>query len=303
MDYRTTAFIWRWAAALGLLVVLSACTSSNELIRPVSSPPNTPTQTPTPVASPSSTPDIPITPTIDTCPSIPGQIVKGVADSALLAKPMSYDVYLPPCYDKKPEIRYPTLYLLHGQTYNEDQWIRLGVPSVMDKLISVGDISPFLIVFPYDYSYLQPRQYPFEAVFMNTLVPQIDATYRTIPDAAHRAVGGLSRGGAWALHLGIHHPDVFGTIGAHSPAIFYTDVGSLPLILRDIPQEQLPRLYLDIGDADEELHNMLNFKNFLDEHDIPYEWHAYIGFHDETYWAAHVESYLQWYAEGWNEKW
>ena len=302
MDYHMIAFTRRWAMTFALLAALSACVPSNQPTPSATSPLKTPTLTPIRVTPTSPIPDIPITPTEDTCPSVPGQIVKGVADSALLAKPMSYYVYLPPCYAEKPDVRYPTLYLLHGQTYNEDQWIRLGVPSVMDRLISAGEISPFLIVFPYDYTYLQPRQYPFEDVFMNTLIPQIDAAYRTIPDTAHRAIGGLSRGGAWALHLGIHHPDVFGAIGAHSPAIFYTDVGSLPLILRDIPQEQLPRLYVDIGDADEELYNILNFKKFLDEHDIPYEWHAYIGTHDETYWGAHVESYLKWYAEGWNEK-
>jgi enterochelin esterase-like enzyme len=256
---------------------------------------------PFPTSDPS-TPDISLTPSPDACLSAPGQVLNGVADSSLLAKPMTYRVYLPPCYFEDSSTRYPTLYLLHGQTYNEDQWLRLGAASLMDQLISIGEIRPFIIVFPYDYSYLQPTQYPFEDVFMNVLVPQIDARYRTIPAATDRAVGGLSRGGAWALHLGIRHPDVFGAIGAHSPAIFYSDGSSLKLTLLDLPQEQLPRLFMDIGDSDDELPNMLTFKNFLDEHEIPYEWHSYVGFHEEKYWAAHLEGYLRWYVEGWAQK-
>lgn len=226
-------------------------------------------------------------------------MAQGVVNSTLLAKPMTYRVYLPPCYSVEITSRYPTLYLLHGQTFDESQWLRMGVPAAMDRLVSSGAIPPFIVVMPYDYAYLQPTQYPFEDVFMNALIPQIDAAYRTIPDGVHRAVGGLSRGGAWALHLGIHHPDMFSTIGAHSPAIFYSDGSSLRLALRNIPEDQQPRLFIDIGDADDELSNLLIFKNFLNEYEIPYEWHTYIGFHDEVYWAAHVDGYLRWYAAGW----
>jgi enterochelin esterase-like enzyme len=172
----------------------------------------------------------------------------------------------------------------------------------MDKLITTGQIPPFIIVFPYDYSYLQPTQYHFEDVFMQTLLPEVDATYRTLPNASHRAIGGLSRGAAWALHLGINHPDIFGEIGAHSPAMFYTDGVLLPITLQNIPTGSVPRLYLDMGDEDRELENNLNFKKFLDEHNIPYEWHEYIGFHDEKYWGTHVETYLRWYADGWVKK-
>jgi enterochelin esterase-like enzyme len=307
MLYRMTGLIRRWAFALALLAALSACLPFNRPAPTELSPGKTPTLMPTPVTSPSLTPDnIPTkntpTPSPPACLSAPGQILNGIIDGTLLAKAMTYHVYVPPCYLDEPEMHYPTLYLLLGQTYHEDQWIRLGVPAAMDKLIAAGVIPPFVIVFPYDYSYLQPTQYRFEDVFMQALIPQIDTTYRTIPNTAHRAVGGLSRGAAWALHLGIRHPEIFGAIGAHSPVIFYSDGTSLPVALQAIPSGQLPRLYIDIGDADEDLENDLNFKSFLDEHNIPYEWHANIGFHDEAYWAAHVEAYLQWYAEGWMKK-
>jgi enterochelin esterase-like enzyme len=50
---------------------------------------------------------------------------------------------------------------------------------------------------------------------------------------------------------------------------------------------------------DSEYDSALSFAQLLDEMNIPHEWHAYIGFHEEKYWSAHVEEYLRWYAEGW----
>ncbi len=256
----------------------------------------------TPTLPPASaTPLIPTPSPTESCLTQPGQFAKGAIDTALLDKPMTYTVYLPPCYTEETERHYPVLYLLHGQNAAEDQWIRLGATSITDQIIAAGEIPPFIIVFPYDYSFQQPKDYRFEDVFLNLLIPQVDATYRTLTQPAQRAIGGLSRGGAWALRMGIHHPDVFGVIGAHSPAIFYSDTNSLPLIVRDIPPAQLPRIFIDIGDSDSEFEVVERFKDFLNSHNIPHEWHEYIGFHDEKYWAAHVEGYLRWYAAGWGK--
>lgn len=287
---------------LGLFLLGCCCLfACSPLTTPI--PTDTPTDIPTltatvtltPTPAPTLTPSPIPTPA---CFSRPGQVLDGAINTDLLPKPMTYHVYLPPCYAEQPQRRYPVLYLLHGQTYNEDQWIRLGVPATADRLIAAGQLPPFIIVFPYDYSYLQPWQYHFEDVFMQLLIPQIDTTYRSVPQAAQRAVGGLSRGGAWALHLGIIHPDVFGAIGAHSPAIFYSD-GNLRKLITQIPPDKLPRIYIDLGDADSEMSVSLDFKQFLDENEIPYEWHEYVGFHNEDYWAAHVEEYLRWYAQPW----
>lgn len=303
MRFPATGFIQRWAFSLIFLAALSACLPFNRPtpLVPSAEPATHPAHTSTPIPallaaapSPSTAPS----PTAS-CLSRPGQLLDGVLDTNLLAKPMTYHVYLPPCYTEEQERRYPVLYLLHGQTYTEDQWIRLGVPSTADRLVASGEIPPFIIVFPYDYSYLQPWQYHFEDAFMQVLIPRIDTSYRTMPGAAQRAIGGLSRGGAWALHLGFHHLDVFGAIGAHSPAIFYSDGMSLPVYLRDIASDQLPRLYMDMGDADKELKTIQDFKSSLEAQNIPYEWHEYVGAHDETYWRAHVEEYLRWYGRGW----
>ena len=93
-------------------------------------------------------------------------------------------------------------------------------------------------------------------------------------------------------------PSLFGAIGAHSVIVFGTDGPLVDNWLAAIPAGRMPRIYLDLGDSDSGLANARKFEVELTAADIPHEWHVNIGYHDETYWSAHVLEYLQWYAEG-----
>ena len=93
---------------------------------------------PTPTAIP---PSPTLTPTALACWNQPGRIEKGYLTPDYLPRWLLYRVYLPPCYDEQPDRRYPVLYLLHGQSFTEDQWIRLGVPETADALIASGQVS------------------------------------------------------------------------------------------------------------------------------------------------------------------
>ncbi len=57
----------------------------------------------------------------------------------------------------------------------------------------------------------------FTAVMVNDIIPMIDATYRTIPDREHRAMAGLSLGGAQTYTITQAHLDEFAWIGTFSP--------------------------------------------------------------------------------------
>ena len=258
-----------------------------------------PTQTPTPIPTPKQT-VLPPTATMEAvCIETTGTLEMDVINTPLLDKPMRYEVYLPPCYNFDESRHYPVLYLLHGQNSTEEQWIRIGATGAANRIINSKETAPFIIVFPFDYSYKQPSEYKFEEVFTDLLLPRIDRTYRTQPNSAQRAIGGLSRGGAWALHIGALHPDLFGAIGGHSPAIFYADEKLISSRLLEISASQMPRIWLDIGDNDSEYGVITPFELFLTKNEIPHEWHEYIGWHDEKYWSAHVEEYLIWYAQNW----
>ena len=56
----------------------------------------------------------------------------------------------------------------------------------------------------------------FDSVMVNEIIPMIDKTFRTIPDAAHRAMAGLSMGGMITKQVTLAHPDVFSNIGIFS---------------------------------------------------------------------------------------
>ena len=218
-----------------------------------------------------------------------------------LKLPLEYSVYLPPCYDALPTRRYPVLYLIHGQSYTHDQWDRLGADETLDELVASGELPPFLIVLPRDRSWAQPTEDPFGQVLVEKLVPTIDMEYRTQPERSQRAVGGLSRGAGWAIHLGLSQWETFGAIGGHSPPVFWADTPHIRAWLGKIPTGSLPRIYLDIGEKDRPaiLESARWFEGLLTEEGIPHVWHLYTGYHEEAYWASHVDEYLRWYAAGW----
>lgn len=279
-----------------LLFGLSACSASQEVspTATVTVPPPTATITPSPTPVPPTA-----TPTPLGCLTQPGRVERGIIPTADLQQ--EYLIYLPPCYSELTDQRYPVLYLLHGQTYNMDQWVRLGVPQTMDELFFTGESVPFLVVFPNDDLWNSSLGWKFGERLVASIVPYIDANYRTIPDRDHRAIGGLSRGGGWAAQLGFQNPGMFGSIGLHSPAIFKGDGLFVKKLVQSIPQDSRPRLWLDMGDVDREWKSILEFEDMLTYYDYPHEFQRYLGDHSELYWGLHVREYLLWYAEAWSE--
>lgn len=259
----------------------------------------TPTRSPTPAPTQTPLPTPTVTPLA--CWSEGGRFEQGSLRSDLLKLPMEYSVYLPPCYDQQPDRRYPVLYMIHGMSYNHDQWDRLGADEAADSLVAGGEVNPFIIVMPRDRNWDAPEADPFGQVLVDALIPFIDKAYRTLPEREYRAIGGLSRGAGWAIHLGLSRWELFGAIGGHSPPVFWSDTNRVRGWLAAIPPESMPRIYLDIGERDREaiLHSAMWFENLLNEQGIPHEWYLFTGYHDEAYWSEHVADYLRWYAAEW----
>jgi len=283
------------------------------LSTPSASPTRAPTLTATQLVSPTSSPgratSLPASPspTQTAAPRAPacleqgGRIVHGSLETKLLRYPLVYRIYLPPCYHESITERYPVLYLIHGQGFTDEQWDRIGADETADRLIASGEIPPLIIVMPYERYGGEPPESGFAQAFIEQLIPHIDETYRTRPTAQYRAVGGLSRGGGWAIHFGLAYWKMFRAIGAHSPAVFHTDAQAMRTYLDTIPTLSLPRIYIDIGDRDrpEILRSATWFEELLDEKDISHEWHLFSGYHNEAYWSEHMPLYLKWYTQGW----
>lgn len=290
------------ALALGAAVwVLSTCTP---LPSPTSSPPPAPhapqpTQPPaTHIPPPTHTPAP--SPTLWTCQESRGRVDRTTLPAQPARRPLQVRIYYPPCYTAASDDRYPFLIMIHGQTYNDDQWDRLGLDEAADTLILAGESRPFLIFMPLEENTdIDPEQANFDQVVAETLLPWIEANFPVCSERACRAVGGLSRGATWAVHLGFLRPELFGSIGAHSLTPFYGDVYRLPYWLMRVELEALPRFYLDMGEDDWFMEALTQFRQAMDRHSVPYEWHLNPGRHEEAYWASHVMDYVRWYASGW----
>ncbi|HBG75104.1 MAG: hypothetical protein A2X25_14535 [Chloroflexi bacterium GWB2_49_20] len=254
-----------------------------------------PTQTPSPSATP-------VTPTPSPTPACMdglGQVEEISLDTSRMYEPFEFRVYLPACYEQDADQHYPVLYLFHGMYFGDDQWTRIGAVEVANRLIVTGEMPPFIIVMPYDSNAREPGKTSFDEVFMEELLPYIDANYRTIPEPAYRSVGGLSRGAGWAIHFGLTNPALFGAIGAHSPIIFWEDSLEIGKWLNAIPRSGMPRIYMDIGDRDPNSDSAGLLENLLKDRNIPHEYHINPGYHTEQYWESQVETYMRWYAAGW----
>lgn len=152
----------------------------------------------------------------------PTQLKCSTISSKILGRAVNYCVDLPADYAASGK-RYPVLYFLHGMFENYRAWDENGGKDVLDGLAAAGKIGPMIVVLPdagnsfYVNSYDGKDRY--EDFFIQELVPFIDKQYRTIPDAQHRGVSGVSMGGYGALHLAMLHSGVFGSVSAQGAAL------------------------------------------------------------------------------------
>lgn len=165
--------------------------------------------------------------------------------STILGVERRYFIYLPPEYESGNQ-RFPLLYLLRG---HEREWVNpreddsrggATVIDVYERLRAAGQIGPLLLVMPglaSDDNHIPSmlidfrapelaKQIPgigngqFERYFVEELIPQIDANYRTIPGA--RAIAGFSLGGMMAVKVAARYPELFVSVGAYDGTFFYT---------------------------------------------------------------------------------
>jgi enterochelin esterase-like enzyme len=312
MPTHKSIFLRVLSTAPALLFLAAGCSAPQAATAPVAPPTSlaaeetapalitdAPAVSPTPTAAPAATATPPWG-----CGEAKGTLEMKTLETDLQPWPVDMRVFLPPCYDPAREPGYPLLIIIHGQTYNYDQWDRDGMDEAADRLTAAGTIQPMIIVMPNEFNTERdPQQSNFDEVVADAVLPWVDGHYNTCTERFCRAVGGLSRGATWAVHIGMLKPALFGSIGAHSFTPFIGDVYRLKYWLINIDVKDLPRFYLDMGSEDKPEHiaAINQYRAEMDRLGIAYEWHWNSGGHDDAYWSAHVEEYLLWYAEAWSD--
>ncbi len=249
------------------------------------------TTKPTPIRTLSPVPTV-VPSASDLCSTTEGEIRREMLETPILPGQFFYTIYLPPCYTDRKE--YPVLYLLHGLTYSDDQWVRLGITDTADRLITSGEIDPLIIVLPYNPNFARPAESNFGSALSEALIPHIDTHYSTVIGKEGRGIGGLSRGGGWAFDIFLKYPTLFNAVGGHSPALFQRVPERFLASMKIAWSGQ--RIWLDVGEQDDELHYLIRVDKDLTTAEIPHVFVIDPGEHDEIYWKTHAEEYLRWYA-------
>lgn len=78
------------------------------------------------------------------------------------------------------------------------------------------------------------------------LKPEIDHTYRTLPDRANTLIAGSSMGGLMALYAAVAYRDTFSRAAALSPSL-WAGGRHLPALIKAQPLPEDTRIYLDVG--------------------------------------------------------
>ena len=134
-------------------------------------------------------------------------------------------VYTPPGYQSGVG-KYPVFYLLHGAMDCDDSWTTVGRAGfILDNLIAAGKAQPMVVAMPAGHTGAWGfgrglRIDEFSQDFINDIMPYVESHYRILTDKAHRALAGLSMGGAQTLNVMVAKPEAFAYIGVYSSGIF-----------------------------------------------------------------------------------
>ncbi|HWI57568.1 MAG TPA: alpha/beta hydrolase-fold protein [Bacillota bacterium] len=144
--------------------------------------------------------------------------------SKTLARFRRLHVYTPPGYESGQE-KYPVFYLLHGASDCDDSWTTVGRAGfILDNLIAGKKARPMVVVMPAGHTGRfrmgASSNDEFEREFVDDIMPLVEQTYRVYVDRAHRAIAGLSMGGAQTLNIGMAHLDQFAYLGVYSSGVF-----------------------------------------------------------------------------------
>lgn len=195
------------------------------------------------------------------------------ADS--FAQIVQVNVFLPADYQSTDK-RLPSVYINDGQDADA-----VALAETLQNLYDEKKIRPIIVIAvsmlpdrmaTYGYSDRKAKQslpaetrygsvgmraHDYSAWLAESLVPYIDAQYRTIAKPESRAILGWSLGAANAFNIAWNYPDVFSRVGAFSPSFWLSSKSADPttaIVQTIIQQKPMPEhfyLWLAVGDAEE----------------------------------------------------
>lgn len=232
-------------------------------------------------------------------------------------------VYTPPGYEGTAA-RYPTMYLFHGGSADEEAWNMLGVFNViMDNLIAQGKAKPMIVVLPNAYwneaAVLDVggvRRQPSgpgvtggaaqnyeqaEEDIVKGIIPFMEKRFRALTGRENRAIAGLSMGGGIAINVGLKRLDVFASVGEFSSGMFggvggyaaYDIEKISPGFLKDsaATNKKLKLLYFSCGTEDPRMPFQTKAADDLRAHGIQLTFKSFPGAHEWKVWRSSLADF------------
>jgi len=240
------------------------------------------------------------------CPEKAGEVRSLTYPGGVFREDVRLVVYLPPCYSNSNE-RYPALYLLHGYPQDEQHWETLGVIDLVEDGILAGEWPPIMLILPNQSEPLftktdgGPDSY--EQEMIDGLVPFIDETYRTLAEPQSRVIAGISRGGVWALEIGLRNPDVFNAVVALSPSLSVNHPRALydPFIIASGESSLPEKIFISGGEGEPSfLAEIELFTRHLTEEGIQHTFLLTDGNHTDESWESILPEVIQFIMQGWD---
>jgi enterochelin esterase family protein len=211
---------------------------------------------------------------------------------------VNYSIYHP---IKEKGHHLPVLYVTDGHEFLND---KMGsFTTVMDNLISAGDIPPTYVVFldprntdqsinrrmdEYGHHYAKYAEH-----LVNELIPAIES-WQPDRDRMRRGIVGTSLGGQFAAWVCAKHSEVFGLGGILSPAFWYNDRnhgGEILQAYENKPEKPL-RLFVGIGTLEGLLPDARRFHDMLSGHEVEHDYHETPQGHSWGTWRSMIDRML-----------
>lgn len=193
---------------------------------------------------------------------------------------VAISVQLPPGYDATIARQYPVLYVNDGQdmpavrlretlqALYRERAIRpvivVAIRMLPDRMGTYGlsdRARAQSVVAHTKYGPVGTRAHEYSEWVAHTLVPWVDARFRTKPAPDARAILGWSLGALNAFNLGWQYPEVFGHVGAFSPSFWLSaEAGGADVVQRTrlaqrlvdgTPPRNGPRMFFAVGTNEE----------------------------------------------------
>ena len=205
----------------------------------------------------------------------------------------------------------PLLVFLHGKS--ETVGTYTGDEAFFAALAKLGHRAP-IVIFPEDDgdSYWHDRESGAWAHYvLDEAIPRVARRFGANPQRL--AIGGISMGGFGAYDLALHNPGRFCAVGGHSPALWLAAEDTAPgafddaedfeandviATVRNDPGAFGPiPIWNDYGSEDPFAISDVALDETLEAAGADLTAHSWPGGHQRSYWDAHWDAYLRFYAD------